>query len=89
VAVTAFKLDEGMGPSEIAGKSIGPIGWMPFTYPFNFTGQPAANIPVDFDKKGLPIGMQIVGPPYKDVEVLRLSKVYQDNFPWQDMKPRL
>ncbi len=61
VAITAFKIEEGMGPDSIAGKPIGPIGWMPFTYPFNFTGQPAASIPVGLDKNGLPIGMQLVG----------------------------
>jgi len=53
---------------------------MPFTYPFNFTGQPAASIPVGLDKNGLPIGMQVVGRPYDDIGVLRLSKLYEERY---------
>ena len=89
VAVPAFKITEHMGPSSIAGKSIGPIGWMPFTYPFNFTGQPAANIPIGLNKDKLPVGMQIVGRPYEDVSVLKLSKKYEEKYPWHDLKPNL
>ncbi|RLG58932.1 amidase [Candidatus Geothermarchaeota archaeon] len=87
VAITAFKIEDGMGPDSIAGKPIGPIGWMPFTYPFNFTGQPAASIPVGLDKNGLPIGMQVVGRPYDDIGVLRLSKLYEERYSWHSLKP--
>ena len=88
VAVKPFELGK-IGPDEIAGKPTTPIGWMPFTYPFNFTGQPAASIPAGFSRQGLPIGMQIVGKPYDDVGVLRISKAFQDISPWQERKPEL
>ncbi len=83
VAVPPFELGN-IGVSEIAGKPVTPIGWMPFTYPFNFTSQPAASIPAGFTKDGLPVGMQIVGKPYDDVGVLKVSKAFQDIAPWQD-----
>lgn len=89
VSVPAFKIEEQMGPSSIAGKSIGPIGWMPFTYPFNFTGQPAANIPIGLNKDELPVGMHVVGRPYNDVSVMQLSKKYEEKYPWHDLKPSL
>nr|WP_230972411.1 amidase [Archaeoglobus neptunius] len=88
VAVKPFEIGK-LGPDEIAGKPTTPIGWMPFTYPFNFTKQPAASIPAGFSKDGLPIGMQIVGRHYDDVGVLRISKAFQDISPWQDKVPSL
>ncbi len=88
-AVPAFKLEEGMGPTKIAGKDVGPIGWMPFTYPFNFTGQPAASVPCGFTKDGLPVGLQIVGRRYDDLGVLQASRAFEKIRPWQDKKPPL
>jgi aspartyl-tRNA(Asn)/glutamyl-tRNA(Gln) amidotransferase subunit A len=35
--------------------------WASFSYPFNFTGQPAATVPAGFTPGGLPVGLQIVG----------------------------
>ena len=36
------------------------IDRLPFTYPFNFTGMPAASVPCGHGPEGLPIGLQIV-----------------------------
>ncbi|MDK2795644.1 MAG: aspartyl-tRNA(Asn)/glutamyl-tRNA(Gln) amidotransferase subunit [Archaeoglobaceae archaeon] len=87
-AVKPFKLGK-LGPEEIAGVPATPIGWMPFTYPFNFTGQPAASIPAGLSEEGLPIGMQIVGRKFDDLGVLKISKAFQDISPWQNVRPRL
>jgi len=35
--------------------------WIPYTFAFNATGQPALSLPNGFNKAGLPIGLQIVG----------------------------
>lgn len=51
--------------------------WTPFTFPFNLTGQPAASIPCGFTSDGLPVGIQIVGPNYDDVTVLRASYAFE------------
>ena len=61
VAVPPFEVGR-PGVKEIAGREVGPLGWLPFTYPFNLTGQPAATVPVGFTASGLPVGLQIVGP---------------------------
>ncbi len=45
--------------------------WVQLTYPFNLTRSPAGSIPVGLDSRGVPIGMQIVGPQRGDMVVLR------------------
>ncbi len=90
LAIPPFEIEGASGLSEpIAGKPSTPVGWMPFTYPFNFTLQPAASIPAGYTKGGLPVGMQIVGKHFSDASVLRISKTYQEMSPWQDRKPTL
>src|SRR5882724_11432585 len=51
--------------------------WSPFTWPFNMTRQPAAACPCGFSREGLPIGLQIVGPLYRDDLVLRASRAFE------------
>ncbi len=55
--------------------------WTPFTYPFNLTQQPAATVPCGFTKKGLPVGLQIVGPRYSDALVLRAARAFESAHP--------
>jgi aspartyl-tRNA(Asn)/glutamyl-tRNA(Gln) amidotransferase subunit A len=55
--------------------------WTPFTYPFNLTQQPAATIPCGLTKKGLPVGLQIVGPRYADALVLRAARAFESMHP--------
>lgn len=50
---------------------------VPFTLPFNLTGQPAANVPVGLDDDGLPIGVQVVAAKYEDVLVLRGARALE------------
>ena len=61
--------------------------WIPFTYPFNLTGHPAASIPCGWSKEGLPIGMQIVGKRFDEATVLQVSKAFEEIAPWQERKP--
>ena len=51
--------------------------WSPFSYPFNLTQQPAATIPCGLTKKGLPVGLHIVGPRYADALVLRAARAFE------------
>jgi aspartyl-tRNA(Asn)/glutamyl-tRNA(Gln) amidotransferase subunit A len=61
--------------------------WLSFTFPFNFTGQPAATVPAGFTQDGLPIGLQIVGRRLDDALVLRASAAYEAAAPWRDRWP--
>ena len=38
-------------------------GWAPFGVLWNSTGQPAASVPAGFSPEGLPLAVQLVGPP--------------------------
>ncbi len=74
-------------PREVAGQRVPVLGWMPFTYLFNMTGQPAASVPVGFASTGLPIGLQIVGRRHADRTVLAASAAFEAACPWAARRP--
>ena len=51
--------------------------WMEVSICATFAGLPAISVPVGFDARGLPMGMQLIGPPRADVDVLRLAHAYE------------
>ncbi|HYE94420.1 MAG TPA: amidase family protein, partial [Terriglobales bacterium] len=63
------------------------LAWASFSYPFNFTGQPAASAPAGFTKAGLPVGLQIVGRRYADLTVLQASAAFEQARPWAARRP--
>jgi len=65
------------------------IGWASFSYPFNFTGQPAATVPAGFTPAGLPVGLQIVGRRFADLTVLQASAAFEAVRPWAQRRPGL
>jgi aspartyl-tRNA(Asn)/glutamyl-tRNA(Gln) amidotransferase subunit A len=76
-------------PGHIAGQPTTFLHWTPFTYPFNFTGQPAASVPCGFTADGLPVGLQIVGRWRDDLTVLRVARAFERAKPWQSYRPPL
>jgi amidase len=46
-----------------------------YTMPLNFTGNPVVVIPIGKSKSGLPIGVQIVGKRWQDMELLAIAKL--------------
>lgn len=54
--------------------------WVQMTYPFNLTRSPAGTIPIALDSRGVPIGLQIVGPQRGDMVVLRTMAVFSELF---------
>jgi aspartyl-tRNA(Asn)/glutamyl-tRNA(Gln) amidotransferase subunit A len=86
VAVPPFEVGK-PGLNEINGQPCSPLGWMPFCFPFNLTGQPAATVPVGFTSAGLPVGLQIVGRRHADHTVLAASAAFEAAQPWADRRP--
>ncbi len=74
-------------PTEIAGTPIRDYEWIPFTFPFNMTGQPAASVPCGFTRDGLPVGLQIVGRRFDDATVLRAAAAFENVSPWTAARP--
>ncbi|MCY3881883.1 MAG: amidase [Chloroflexi bacterium] len=66
-------------PREIEGERANAIA---FTYPFNFTGHPAASVPAGLTDAGLPCGLQIVAPRHRDDLVLRAARAYEQARPF-------
>lgn len=87
VAVPPFPINT--RPKEIDGRKTHVLGWLPFTYPFNLTGNPAASVPCGWTEDGLPIGMQIVGRRFADALVLQASAVFEQIHPWVHRCPML
>jgi Asp-tRNA(Asn)/Glu-tRNA(Gln) amidotransferase A subunit family amidase len=86
VAVPPFEVGR-PGVKEINGRPATPLGWMPFCFPFNLTGQPAATVPVGFTHTGLPVGLQIVGRRHAERTVLAASAAFEAAAPWAGRRP--
>jgi amidase/aspartyl-tRNA(Asn)/glutamyl-tRNA(Gln) amidotransferase subunit A len=89
LSVTAVEnLTDGLttGPTTVGGVTVDPsIGWC-LTYPFNFTGHPAASLPAGFSD-GLPVGLQLVGRRHDDVGLLAASAAFEQQSPWLSSYP--
>jgi amidase len=53
------------------------------------TGQPAASVPLVQSPDGLPIGIQLIGPPAGEELLLSLSAQLESARPWADRRPEL
>jgi amidase len=64
-------------------KSFAPlIDYVPFTAMQNVTGQPAINLPLHWNKEGLPIGVQFVGRFGDEATLLKLACQLEKAAPW-------
>jgi aspartyl-tRNA(Asn)/glutamyl-tRNA(Gln) amidotransferase subunit A len=52
------------------------------TKPWNFSGLPTISVPSGFTRTGLPIGLQITGPPGGEATILRLAYAYEQATEW-------
>lgn len=57
--------------------------------PSTIAGLPAINIPCGFDKTGLPIGLQIMGPHFSEKLILNVAYQYEQTTKWHMEKPKL
>ncbi len=60
-----------------------------FTGIFNATGQPAVSLPLGWSETGLPIGVQLVAPIWREDLLFRLSASLEEALPWHDRRPSL
>jgi amidase len=63
------------------------FGFMPYTPLFNVTGQPAMSVPLYWNDKGLPIGMQFVGRYGDEATLFRLASQLEKSRPWFEHVP--
>jgi aspartyl-tRNA(Asn)/glutamyl-tRNA(Gln) amidotransferase subunit A len=74
VPIQPFPVEHDLPPGAPYGDWI---DWTPFTYPFNLTQQPTAAIACGLTRSGLPTALQIVGPRFADMSILRAAKAYE------------
>ncbi|HSQ27585.1 MAG TPA: Asp-tRNA(Asn)/Glu-tRNA(Gln) amidotransferase subunit GatA [Anaerolineales bacterium] len=60
-----------------------------FTLPANLAGVPGLSFPVGFDQQGLPIGMQLMAPHFREDLLFGVAHVYQQLTEWHQRKPQL
>jgi len=62
---------------------------VPYTVPFNLTGQPSASVPSGVTEAGLPVGLQITGPRFAEAVVLRAARAFEVARPFPHPHPLL
>jgi aspartyl-tRNA(Asn)/glutamyl-tRNA(Gln) amidotransferase subunit A len=88
VSVAAFPADR-LQPEHWPQHEWDWVSWAEFSYPFNFSHNPAASIPCGFTADGLPVGLQIVGRRLEDLTVLKAAAAFEAARPWAQARPPL
>ena len=60
-----------------------------FTISCNLAGLCGVSLPCGFSEKGLPIGLQLLGRPFGESDLLRAAHVYQEATDWHTKRPDL
>ncbi len=77
VPIVAFEAGQLMPKS---GEYSNWFDWTPFSAPFNLTKVPAASIPCGLHR-GLPVGLQVVGPLFREDLVLTACRAFESLCP--------
>lgn len=74
-------------PQEIAGRKMETYHeWMKCVLPITMSGCPALAAPAGFGERGLPIGIQIVGPNRAELACLQLAYAYDTATSWPNKR---
>lgn len=63
------------------------VAFAPFTGAWNAAGVPALTVPAGRSGDGLPIGVQLVGPPGAEARLLALARLVESALPWARHAP--
>ncbi len=78
---TAFRIGEHAGdPLSMYLEDV-------FTLPANLAGVPGLTFPVGFDSRGLPVGMQLMGPHFHEEILFQAAYAYQQATDWHTKSP--
>ncbi|MGH8019282.1 MAG: Asp-tRNA(Asn)/Glu-tRNA(Gln) amidotransferase subunit GatA [Opitutaceae bacterium] len=60
-----------------------------YTIGANLAGLPGVSIPCGFTRDGLPIGLQLLGKPFEESQLLAIGRTYEQAHAWRDKHPEL
>ena len=60
-----------------------------FTNPTNLAGLPGISLPCGYTNDGLPIGLQFIGKPFDEQNVLNAAYAYESNTDWNKRRPKI
>ncbi len=60
-----------------------------YTVSANLAGLPGISIPCGFNSQGLPIGLQLLGPPFAEELLLRAARMYEAVAEWHRRRPAM
>jgi amidase len=63
------------------------IEWCTIAYAITVTGFPAMSVPAGFTTSGLPVGLQLVGPPRGEGQLLSAANLYEEAAGWSRQVP--
>jgi amidase len=75
---------EGRGATRTFNAAAGIVAFNPV---WNHVGNPAAAVPAGFDDRGLPLSVQLAGPPDGEETLLSLARQLETARPWADARP--
>ena len=75
-------------PTEIGGEPLHSyIDWMYLTFVLTLTGCPALSLPVGFTADGRPVGLQLLGRPRGDFDLLSAAQLLEQVFDFAQQVP--
>jgi len=77
----ALRADDGPGSLEAMGQ------WSAFTPAANIAGTPGVSLPVHRTASGVPIGVQLLAPPFRDELLMSVAGQLEPVFGWQHHHP--
>lgn len=80
--IPAFKLGEKSDPLAMYLCDIYTIG-------VNLAGLPAISVPCGFTSSNLPIGLQLIGQPFQEANLLAIANAYERAHDWGTRHPKL
>jgi aspartyl-tRNA(Asn)/glutamyl-tRNA(Gln) amidotransferase subunit A len=60
-----------------------------YTIGVNLAGLPGLSVPCGFSSGGLPIGLQLIGQPFREAELLAIANAYEQAHDWHTKHPNL
>ena len=80
--IPAFKIGEKSDPLAMYLLDVYTLG-------VNLAGLPGVSIPGGFTQSGLPIGLQLIGQPFQEANLLAIAHAYEQGHDWHTKHPEL